>query len=76
MYINLEGIEIDPTTMTNAYLTNAIIYYSALCRDTKVHFQVLRRRKNIKEGLKAEITRRQRLRFTCFPVDDLTQLIT
>ena len=76
MYINLEGQELDVTTMTNAYLHSAITYYEALCRDRRVHFQVLRRRKDIKDNLIAEVLRRKRLRFTCFPVDDLTQLIT
>jgi len=76
MYINLDGKEIDITTMTKAYLTNAITYYEALCRDRRVHFQVLRRRKDIRDNLKAEVLRRQRLRFTCLPVDDLTQIIT
>jgi len=76
MYINLDGTEIDITTMTKAYLNNAIVYYEALCRDRRVHFQVLRRRKDIRDSLKNEVLRRQRLRFTCFPVDDLTQLIT
>lgn len=69
MYITLDGKELDVTTMTKAYLNNAIVYYDALCRDTKVHFQVLRRRKAIKEHLDNELKRRNRLRFTCFPLD-------
>lgn len=76
MYINLEGKELDVTIMTNAFLHSAIAYYEALCRDRRVHFQVQRRRKGIRDNLKAEVVRRQRLRFTCFPVDDLTKLIT
>jgi len=76
MYINLEGQELDVALMTNAYLHSAIMYYEALCRDKRVHFQVQRRRKDIRDNLKAEVIRRQRLRFVCFPVDDLTQLIT
>jgi len=75
MYINLEGKELDVTTMTKAYLDNAIIYYEALCRDKRVHFQVQRRRKDIRDNLKAEVLRRQRLRFTCFPLDEIN-LIT
>lgn len=69
MYITLDSKELDVTTMTTAYLNNAIIYYDALCRDTKVHFQVLRRRKAIKDHLITEKIRRNRLRFTCFPLD-------
>lgn len=69
MYINLEYKEVDVTTMTKAYLLNAINYYEALCRDKRPHFLVQRRRKEIRDFLKAELVRRNRLRFTCFPLD-------
>jgi len=63
MYINLEGTEIEVSTMTKAFIINAIARYEALCTNRNIHFEELRKLKVTREELKTELAFRLKRKF-------------
>jgi len=63
MYVNLEGKEIELTSMTKSFLVNAIERYNALCTARNLHFEEVRKLKETREALKVELAFRLKRKF-------------